>query len=177
MTFGGLTDQTKAGAYALGGGAVDLGAPAAAVFSAAAINQAWNPSPGVVVVDRTDFVTARISLSDDAQGTWAYLASAGGEIKKYQGPQYLVVDGHLVPEPATLSVMGAGALALIRRRQRQCSRRCRERPARRAAIRRARSLVTGDAAHAERPGDLPKDIEANLAQRHLRTWSTPGESV
>ncbi len=60
------------------GGSVNIGGSPPAVFTSEGINQASNPHGGVVIVDREDFITHRITLSSDAQGTWSYLASAEG---------------------------------------------------------------------------------------------------
>ena len=95
VAAGGATSGTSE-TFSLGGGAVDLGASPTAQFDAAGINQAWNPPGGAAILDRTDFVTARVTLSADATGTWKFLVSSGGEMQTYEGP---VSDGQIRPEP------------------------------------------------------------------------------
>ena len=92
-----------------GGGAVDLGGAPAAIFDAAKISQSWNPAPGRVIVDQTDFLVAQVTLSPDASGTFAYLGSANGVISTF--------DGTLpIPEPATGATIALGGLVLMHRR-------------------------------------------------------------
>jgi hypothetical protein len=62
----------------LGGGAVDLGAPVAPQFDTEGINQAWNTIEHPY--DHSDFLFGRFTLSNDAQGTASFLASADGEV-------------------------------------------------------------------------------------------------
>ncbi len=73
---------------------------------------AWAVTPDTVIEDQTDFRTLRLSLSDDAEGSIQYFASAGGEFfytlagsGAGQAPTYeirggKVVPAAVVPEPA-----------------------------------------------------------------------------
>jgi hypothetical protein len=100
-------------------GAINLGGPHPGAFDAALVNIAWHPSGGDNLEDFSDFLTARITLSENASGTWSYLASAQGEItienRIIQGG--IVQNGALllagaVPEPGTLSLT-AIAIAVL----------------------------------------------------------------
>ena len=117
--------------YAFNGnilGAINLGGAHPGTFDAMLLNIAWHPPGGTFIEDLSDFLTARISLSDDASGGWAYLASARQEItieeRIIQGG--VVQNGALllpaaIPEPATCSlaaIAAAAGLLYIRRRRR-----------------------------------------------------------
>ena len=117
VTGGGPTDASSVSVN-LGGGAVDLGGASAANFAvnpASQINQAWNPAAGTNPTNGTDFLTARLTLSDDAAGTWQYLAS-DGDISTTGGT---INNGTMaIPEPASAVLLGLGGLGLLRRRRR-----------------------------------------------------------
>ncbi len=97
------------GAWALGGD------PTMWTFDEDAISIGWSTA------DTDDIGTlwlARITLADEANGTWVFLATAaplGGPLLLASGP---VVDGYMVPEPVTAALLGFGfvALSLIRRK-------------------------------------------------------------
>lgn len=60
----------------------------------------------------------RATLSTDAQGSWQFRATAspaGGPAVELAGN---VVDGYMVPEPATMALLGLGGLAALIRRKR-----------------------------------------------------------
>jgi hypothetical protein len=57
------------------GGAVDLMPGSALKFDTSGLNVAWAPAPGVDVDGGTGYVTSRITLSNDAQGTFQYFGS------------------------------------------------------------------------------------------------------
>lgn len=139
------------------GGAVDLGAGAMIEFNEDGVNAAWAylPPPPPVdnsfwanFQDQSDYLISRVSLSDDAKGTFTVLASAGGIISTTGGTldsltsidsmlsefqvirdsndpdAPLLVQGTIdggafvVPEPTTSAVVVLGVLGLVRRRRR-----------------------------------------------------------
>jgi len=59
-----------------------------------------------------------VTLADTATGTWSFMANAaapGGDTRvEASGP---IIDGHMVPEPATLLLLSLGTLAAIRRQR------------------------------------------------------------
>ena len=87
-------------------GAVDLGGAIDGVFDENAISVAWFTTHKDEVGGLT---LARITLVDDATGTWSFLATAApgdGPLLLASGP---VVDGHMVPEPASALVLACCA--------------------------------------------------------------------
>ena len=110
---GGATQDDALVPIGITGGAVDLGGEPTAQFDETRINFAWHPQPGLKIENQTDFLAARVSLSDDAAGTWSFLAS-DGEISTYGGP----IDNGL-PEPATVALLAVGGSGLLRRRKRR----------------------------------------------------------
>lgn len=59
------------------GGAVNLQPGSSLKFDTKGLNIAWAPGTGVDVPSGTDFITARITLSNDAQGILHYFGSTG----------------------------------------------------------------------------------------------------
>ncbi len=132
-------------------GAVNLGGDAAGGIDSEGANAAWSmypPDPNSPEYsesywwpfqDEDDFLISRVTLSDDAQGTFSVLASAGGIISIETNPlgitgpvgtgtadpnQGLQVQGQItggafvVPEPATVGLLAASSvLVLCRRRE------------------------------------------------------------
>lgn len=134
VTQGGSTVDSSQGAVGLGGGAVNLGGPAGAAWNADGLNQAWNPAPGVTILDQVDFMTAQVTLSPDAVGTWRYLGSADGKFGVISGRIGDEGDGGMnfsngndgqvnggvmtIPEPGTISLMALCLLGLVGLRRR-----------------------------------------------------------
>ena len=66
------------GGFALGGGAANFSGSRHKQFDTSGVDVSWFPAAGSLIFDQSDFLTARITLSDDAEGTWSYMASANG---------------------------------------------------------------------------------------------------
>ncbi len=125
LAQGGLrASDTIGGNPAFGGGAVNLDpTEVSAVWNdPVKISQAYNPAAGQSILDQTQFVVAQLSFTPDAQGTFAYFASANGEFFYTRDgnamggtDQYRIVNGRIVPEPAALAVLLPG-VALMNRR-------------------------------------------------------------
>ncbi len=102
-TYVGIIDDGSAG---IAGGAGDLGGGPLSM-NAPQISVSWYNNS----TDDTGIVKiGNVSLSTDAQGTWSIL-SAGVTVSGIVGDGYMVI-----PEPASLGLLGIGGLALIRRR-------------------------------------------------------------
>lgn len=122
------------------GGAINIGGNPPLTFDTSGVDAAWvylPPPPPVgsffdTFQNKDGFKIARVSLSDDAEGVFKVLASAGGIISSTTGPlgepaepgdenQGLLVEGQIlngrfVPEPASaIAMLGLGALMLRRR--------------------------------------------------------------
>ncbi|MEM7626021.1 MAG: PEP-CTERM sorting domain-containing protein [Planctomycetota bacterium] len=148
------SDELNANLLAFGG-AVDLGGSRLIQFDNAGVNSAWVYQPAqpfdtffLPFEDQQDFLISRISLSNDAKGTFTVLATAGGFISTTGGdldsltsidsiladfqtisdtsdpnaPLLVqgVIDGgaFVVPEPATAGLFTLGLTCLTRRRTR-----------------------------------------------------------
>ena len=122
-TFLGAGDRTatpSAITPSVAGAAVDLGGGPSQKFDASGIDIAWFAPGGTLLTNGTDFFTARVSLSSNANGTYKYLASAGGQISQFSGTinnGVLTPDSATVPEPVSVAVLGLGASLLGWRRR------------------------------------------------------------
>jgi hypothetical protein len=76
ITIGGMTSSTSQPVLVIGG-AVDLQPGSAFKFDTQGLNVAWAPGTGIDVPSGTDYPTARITLSNDAQGVLHYFGSTG----------------------------------------------------------------------------------------------------
>ena len=89
------------------GGAAGLGGDPVFVFDEKAINQTWI-SAADGLHDQTDYLLARVALSEDAEGSVKYLASANGEISQFFSQ---ILDGVIVvPVPTRLMLLGVGVV-------------------------------------------------------------------
>ena len=126
LAMGGLTaDDTVGGDSAnilLVGGAANLGGASGLTFpsnsTSKKIDATWAPGTGQFVAPAQNYITAQITLSSDAQGTWSYYSTtADGTTKTLLNQK--IINGVMIPEPASICLMGLGLLGmagLIRRR-------------------------------------------------------------
>jgi hypothetical protein len=117
LAMGGLTSETtvdgsSANVLVVGGAANLPGGTAGVVMTASAINAAWAPGPGHVVGIAQNYITGNVTLSKDAQGTWSYFGSTGdGATKTYLNLP--IVNGVMIPEPASITLFGLASLGLV----------------------------------------------------------------
>jgi phage gpG-like protein len=117
FAIGGLTSETTTGGSSanvlLVGGAANLpGGGAGLVNTTSSINAAWAPSPGQVVPPAQNYVTANVTLTTTAQGTWSYFGSTSdGATRTYVNLP--IVNGVMIPEPASICLMGLGLVGLV----------------------------------------------------------------
>jgi hypothetical protein len=120
-TFVTLDSATSGGPHGdplLVGGAVNLGGPPTASFTTMGINQGFSPAAGVSSAsNQTDFLAARITLSNDANGTVNFLASAAGAISDTISTPIVngVIGGGgvVIPEPSTVILLAMGLVGLV----------------------------------------------------------------
>lgn len=111
---------------ALGGGAVNVGGDASPEVTSTTISHMWFPLGDQLIVDQSDFVVARVSLSDDAAGSFSFFTSAGEAYKIFLGD---IENGQMfvtavIPEPSTAALACiAAALCLIGSARWRCKRR------------------------------------------------------
>ena len=70
-----LVGPTAALTPGIAGGATDLGGGSAAVFGTTSVDISWFPPGGTTIASGTDFTAARITLSNDASGTWKFVST------------------------------------------------------------------------------------------------------
>ncbi|QDT67326.1 hypothetical protein MalM25_02230 [Planctomycetes bacterium MalM25] len=85
-------------------------------FSTSGIDIAWAPATGVILEDRTGFMVARLTLSDDANGEVFYFGNSGGEPRSFYGLIHNGVMCGICPEPSSGLMALLGGVALLRRR-------------------------------------------------------------
>ncbi len=109
VTMGGAV-QAASQAVLVVGGAVDLQAGAALKFDTAGLNIAWAPGTGVDINGGVGFLTSRITLSNDAQGSFQYFGSTSAGTGEPLVVQGSVVDGAIqfgMPnQPPTVGDLG-----------------------------------------------------------------------
>lgn len=119
VTIGGTTSASSQSTLVVGG-STELGMNAALKFDTAGINIAWAPSPGVVVNGGTDYLIARITLSNTANGDVFLFSNASGQGTVV--PAGTVTNGVIafeprIPEPTTCVLAGLALVGAAARRR------------------------------------------------------------
>ncbi len=111
LAQGGPTAETSLDDISLIGGAVNLGAEPAIQFDTERLNITFDTAAFRNLFDQTDFLLSRITLSEDAQGTFALYVLTDDDPSTVGGTDQIetfdVVNGRIVPEPA------AGLLGIV----------------------------------------------------------------
>lgn len=99
------------------GGGVNTGGEALAIFNSSQIDLTWSNFGSNDIGN--GLLVARLVFSDDANGSFQMIAVSIHDLNFTRADNLiLIVNGFLVPEPASLSLMGVGGLAALRRRRR-----------------------------------------------------------
>lgn len=114
VTLGGYTTATADAVPGFAGGAVDLGGAPGLTFDTALIDVSFFVPGGTTISNQLDYPLARVTLTDDAVGTWSMIAVSNGTESLQTGG--IVSNGQMVvPEPAGLLALLAGLPLMLRR--------------------------------------------------------------
>lgn len=114
ITLGAFNSENADATPSVAGGAVNIGGAPSATFNNQTIDIAYFPPGGTVISNRSDYPVARITLADTANGTLTLFAADEANSAPYV---FAIVNGVVIPEPATLGLLGLGGLAMLRRRR------------------------------------------------------------
>ncbi len=105
------------GVIAIAGAGGDAGGPGPQQFDAAGIDVSWNGN-GTINTDIGANALGQFTFSGDAQGTLTLAITVAGQAAK-DTFNILIINGTIgvIPEPASLALMGLGGLAILRRRR------------------------------------------------------------
>ncbi len=119
LANGTTMDAATNGILAIGG-AVNLGGEAGKTFDSQSIDVTWGPALGQNPTDVANWLAARITLADTANGSfkllWSDTEGTGKGIQTFEGS---IVDGAMVPEPSTFLMLAVGSLGLLLLRRRR----------------------------------------------------------
>lgn len=115
VTIGGFTRNTSSSVLVVGGSTELPALAGPKKFDTAGINIAWAPAPGVVINGGNNFPIARITLSDNANGTFHLFSNSGGQGVVWsrqiiQGNLFGLIDppdpDPVFPEPSAAMLAG-----------------------------------------------------------------------